>query len=285
MSRLAMESGEIQIIGKRTREWIVAAETCPLLRGHRISAVGISEALPDFRFVRNKPEMSVVMACGAGRGLALVEGESRNFQRGMAYLMPPRVRHGYEAAGRAAWRVCWVCYVQPVDQTPVISAEEPRLVRADTVPLEAAIRGLYRETMGPGAAGIQKLYVELVHEHSLRIARHAHAPDRLWKLWTRVEANLARGWTLEGLAREGGMSVELLRMLSHQSNGRSPMKHLTFLRMQSAAVTLASTGMKVSAVAETVGYGDPFAFSVAFKRHVGMAPGAYRARKRSVSIH
>ncbi len=285
MARFVKEPGEIESIGKHTSEWIVDSRACPLLRIHGITSVGISEALSGFRFVRPNPDMSVLMASVKGRGKAYIDGKYKNFSTGMAYLMPPHVLHGYEAMGRALWRICWVCYNQPKEQAPMISSGKPVLVRATGEPLEEAIRGLHRETIRLASAPIQKLYVELIHEHSLRIARNLHTGDRLWKLWAFVESDLARSWALEELAREGGMSIELLRVLSKQSTGRSPMKQLAFLRMQHAASALASTNAKIRTIAQESGYNDAFAFSVAFKRHIGMSPGAYRSRKRSVSIH
>lgn len=285
MDRLLKEAGEIQTLGRETREWIVDSHACPLLRIHDIGSVGISEASRGFRFVRSRPAMSVLLAAIKGRGKAYVDGKYKNFPPGMAYLMPRGVLHGYEAAGGGVWRICWVCYNQPKEQAPILSAATPRLVRAIAAPLEEAIRGLHRETIKHSGAPIQKLYVDLIHEHSLRITRNPRMDDRLWKLWMVAESNLARHWTLEELAHEGGMSIELLRLLSKQSTGRSPMKQLAFLRMQQAASELASTNVKISVLAEQTGYNDAFAFSVAFKRHIGVSPGAYRAGRKSVSIH
>ncbi len=286
MDRSAKGLGEIQTVGMHTREWIVDSRVCPLLQIHGIGGVGISEASRGFRFVRAMPKMSVLMTSLEGRGRAYVNGKYECFTPGMAYLMPPRVLHAYEAAGHGVWRICWVYYHQTTDHTPIIPTDKPRLVRAAPEPLEEAIRGLHRETSGHSGAPIQKLYVELIHEHSARIiGRNPPLDDRLWKLWTLVETDLAHGWTLEALARSAGLSIESLRVLSKQSTGRSPMKHLTFLRMQQASSALASANVKISVIAEGAGYSDAFAFSVAFKRHIGMSPSAYRERSKSVSIH
>lgn len=285
MDLFAKEPGEIQVIGRQTREWIIDSRACPLLQIHGIITVGISEASKGFRFVRTKPKMSVLMASIQGHGKAYVDGKYKTFSPGVAYLMPPKVLHAYETSGLGTWRICWVCYDQPEGQTPLISSDKPRLVRANAKPLEEAIRGLYHETINHAAAAIQKLYVELIHAHCQRITRSRRIDDRISKLWSIAESNPAHNWTLDELAREGGMSIELLRLLSKQSTGRSPMKQLTFLRMQQAASMLASTKAKISVIAQEAGYNDAFAFSVAFKRHIGLSPRDYRSRKKSVSIH
>jgi AraC-like DNA-binding protein len=276
---------DIHSIGKRTREWIVDVQTCPLLGTHRISMVGISEALPGFNFVRTSPEMSVLMASTKGGGSAYLDGEYTDFAAGMAYLMPARVLHAYAATGRDVWRVCWVCYIDPAAQLSIISGDRPALVRAHGEPLDEAICGLYRETLHDAQPSVQRLYVELIHEYSLRVARDLRADSRLIELWRMVEGDLARHWTLDELACRAGMSDELLRVLCEKSTGRSPMKQVTYLRMQRAAIALASTQDKIAAIADEVGYSDPYAFSVAFKRNMGMSPKSFRVRKREASIH
>jgi AraC-like DNA-binding protein len=47
--------------------------------------------------------------------------------------------------------------------------------------------------------------------------------------------------------------------------------------MTSAARLLRTGDQPLAAVARQVGYGSPFAFSHAFKRHFGHTPGHYRA--------
>jgi AraC-like DNA-binding protein len=276
---------EIESIGRRTREWIVDEGTCPLLKAYRISMVGISEALPGFRFVRARPTMSVLMAATKGQGVAYISDEFQDFKAGTAYLMPNEVLHAYAATGRSVWRVCWVCYVDPTAELSIISGDRPKLVYAHGEQLDEAIYGLYRETTQGAKPSIQKLYIDLIHEYALRIAQDLNTDERLIRLWKTVEEDLKRSWTLDQIARVAGMSIESLRILCERSTGRSPMKHLTFLRMQHAAKALSSTQKKISLISEEVGFNDPFAFSVAFKRSLGVSPRDYRTRRKKVSIH
>lgn len=59
------------------------------------------------------------------------------------------------------------------------------------------------------------------------------------------------------------------------------MQHVTHLRMRHACSLLLLSEQKLLAVASAVGYDNAFAFSVAFKRHIDVAPAGYRkARMR-----
>jgi AraC-like DNA-binding protein len=272
-------------IGPGTREWILDARACPILRSHGISVLGVSAAAAGFQFVRRKPAMDVLMACTRGRGHALVDGKIEDFHAGMAYLMPARAAHAYGSAGRGIWRVCWLCFTADARQGSIIRTPQPLLVPGETVPLEEAVLGLMREAQGANDPALQKALLALVHLHCLRLARETQPPDRLQHLWAALEEDPARPWRLEELARRAGMSVEALRLQCHRSTGRSPMRQVAFLRLQRAAGALATTRDKMATIAEAVGYQDAFAFSVAFKRHFGVAPSVYRQREGSASIH
>jgi AraC-like DNA-binding protein len=87
------------------------------------------------------------------------------------------------------------------------------------------------------------------------------------------------------LSEKAGMSEEHLRRLAWAEIGCSPMKHVAFLRMRQATVLFQATSLNVSAVAEAVGYKNAFAFSTAFKRHIGSSPGAFLADLKQNSTY
>lgn len=91
----------------------------------------------------------------------------------------------------------------------------------------------------------------------------------------------AHPWTLPDLAREAASSRSAVAERFNSIIGQPPMQYLTKWRMQVAANLLAQTGSKVSAIGAQVGYDSEAAFSRAFKKATGLAPGAWRGRKRA----
>jgi AraC-like DNA-binding protein len=89
-------------------------------------------------------------------------------------------------------------------------------------------------------------------------------------------------WTLERLSQEAGLSRSALHERFVQFIGQPPMQYLTQWRMQIASGLLRDTNAKLIEVALDVGYESEAAFSRAFKRVVGVAPGAWRKGKRPV---
>jgi AraC-like DNA-binding protein len=86
----------------------------------------------------------------------------------------------------------------------------------------------------------------------------------------------AHRWTVAGLAAKVGMSRAAFAQRFAALVGRPPLGYLTDWRMTLAADLLRDTRQTVSTVARRVGYGDPFAFSVAFKRARGRTPSDWR---------
>ncbi|MGE0041176.1 MAG: AraC family transcriptional regulator [Vicinamibacterales bacterium] len=82
-------------------------------------------------------------------------------------------------------------------------------------------------------------------------------------------------WTVERLAREAGLSRSVLAERFAALVGRPPMQYLALWRMQLAGRLLAD-GAPVAEAAATVGYESEAAFSRAFKKMVGCAPGLWR---------
>jgi AraC-like DNA-binding protein len=89
----------------------------------------------------------------------------------------------------------------------------------------------------------------------------------------------AHPWTLDELAREAASSRSNVAKQFALLVGQPPMQYLTQWRMQIAANLLTQSGAKVAVIAAEVGYDSEAAFSRAFKKATGLAPGAWRARR------
>ncbi|MBO0985529.1 AraC family transcriptional regulator [Rathayibacter sp. SD072] len=96
-----------------------------------------------------------------------------------------------------------------------------------------------------------------------------------------LHAEPAAPWTVADLARRVCVSRASLAARFREGTGAPPMTYLTRWRLTLAGDLLLDPGVTIAAVARSVGYEDPFAFSSAFKRHVGATPTEFRRRPRS----
>jgi len=96
-----------------------------------------------------------------------------------------------------------------------------------------------------------------------------------------IHEDPAGPWTVQSLASSAGMSRSAFASRFNRLIGEPPLHYLTRWRMQKAQRLLRDGRVSLSDVATRVGYDSEAAFSKAFKRAVGAAPGAYRRRARS----
>lgn len=98
---------------------------------------------------------------------------------------------------------------------------------------------------------------------------------------TLLHGQAGHPWTLAELARETASSRTNLTRRFTLLVGQPPMQYLTRWRMQVAANLLVQSGTKVAAIGAAVGYDSEAAFSRAFKKATGLAPGGWREARRS----
>jgi AraC-like DNA-binding protein len=96
-----------------------------------------------------------------------------------------------------------------------------------------------------------------------------------------LHAQPAHPWSLADLARESASSRSSLAKRFAELVGQPPIQYLAQWRMQVAANLLAQSGAKVAAIGMEVGYDSEAAFSRAFKKATGLAPGAWREARRN----
>jgi AraC-like DNA-binding protein len=108
------------------------------------------------------------------------------------------------------------------------------------------------------------------------------ADPRLAPAIREMHRHLARSWTVPQLAKTAALSRSAFFERFTRTMGLSPMDYLLAWRMAVAKDLLHRQELGLEEVADRVGYGSASAFSTAFSRHVGQAPGRYaRERKRA----
>jgi AraC-like DNA-binding protein len=93
-----------------------------------------------------------------------------------------------------------------------------------------------------------------------------------------VNTHLDQPLNLDGLATAAHLSPVYFAALFRRQTGQSPMAYVRQRRMEVARAHLAASDDSIENIARRVGFDDPFHFSRVFRRIVGVAPSAYRAR-------
>ncbi len=261
------------------RPWIRGAPVCGMLGAHQIAHAGVMTARFPYRIVRTHQSGLYFLACIEGEGSVLVDGRWQKCGAGMAVALPPFMVNAFQAVKGRDWKCCWVRYEQQPEQKPILSSSSPVMARHDGRGLWHAIEGLVDESSAVALPAAMFHWVELIQNYIERFAQPWQQDDRLWRVWEKVSNDVGRDWTLNALAADAHVSAEHLRRLCRKSLGRSPMHHVTWLRMRKAAELLSTTPLKIETIANAVGYQNAFVFSNTFKKWIGWRPSEHRGRK------
>jgi AraC-like DNA-binding protein len=250
-------------VGDGERHWAAAGDVIVLPYGdqHRMGGTGEAETAPLLSFLTPPPwtEMPVLRHGADGSLTGVVCG----------YL------HSRDPLFDPAMRVF----------PPVFVVRPPAGPAADWV--RANIDFALAQTATGGGPSTTRLPEMLLIEVLRLHLATAPAAERGWVAALRdpvlgpamalLHRSAEHKWTVAELARRLAVSRSLLDDRFRQVLGRSPIRYLAEWRMHLARDLLASTDLAVVGVARRVGYDAEEAFSRAFKRHHGVAPGAWRA--------
>ena len=89
-----------------------------------------------------------------------------------------------------------------------------------------------------------------------------------------IHYDATRAWTVPELAAISGLSRAAFARRFQHALGQAPMQYLTNWRMTLARDYLRTGQPTLARIAERTGYGSPYAFAAAFRRHHGRPPGS-----------
>jgi len=256
--------------------WLADEPVCDQLLRHQIIHAGEMNAHHPFQVVRLRQSGTFFMACVAGEGEILVDGVWKRIQAGNGCLLPPRYPNAIRAAPGKPWHFYWVRYLEPDTMVPVATATSPMTGPFKGRAMAFAIEGLREATAGDANPSLMHHWVELVHQYVLSFAGPRQHDNRLWRAWEVVQGRLDAAWDLDGISSQASMSPEHFRRMCQKHLGRSPMKHLTFLRIQRATDLLVGTDQTLDLIARSVGYNTASSFSKAYHKWTGSSPSQLR---------
>ena len=266
---------ETSIIGPHCRERFMPLLKDGPLAGLGVTLAGVSNLRSPYVMYRPHASFSVVAGTLEGRGWLNTDEGERFLEPGDLMIAPKGVNHHYETVKNERWKVVWFNIGREIPYNRVC------IRKADFLP--AMAREFLDVTAEASAGGFLHMEACMAKENYLavilqRILQHETRGQevlheaRLQLLWRSLMNDLARRWRLSDLARIAGYSPEHLNRICNRRYGVSAMHYLTRLRMQHAAHLIGQGTHKILKIAELCGYGNPFAFSVAFKRNYGMSP-------------
>lgn len=233
---------------------------------------------------RREEDACVLQVTLAGRGVLreLDAGRERPLLPGDAFILDLPSPTAYWLPAGARWRFCYLYFTGALARAQVAALNRRRgrcfaLEDADpAVARIAAVLELLRQGGDPDEAAVSAaLYAALVHLHP----RPAAPDPPLARARACIEERFADPELgMQAIARQVGLSRFHLSRTFKAAFGLSPYAYLLAVRFRHAQELLRAGGQTARQVARAVGFADPVHFAHAFRRHVGVTPGAYKAR-------
>lgn len=198
---------------------------------------------------------------------------------------------------RSASLICGVFLMHDVELNPLFmslpsimhfSASRPSGVHNMSGVLDRIALEINQKLLG-GNYAIERL-LELLYVESLRAhVDSASSSGQGWfsglkdpvvgKAMSLIHARPGNNWSVDQLAENVAMSPSRFAARFSSALGESPMAYVAKWRMNVAGRLLNDTREPIGKIAADVGYENVPAFNRAFKKHLGMPPAAWRAKR------
>lgn len=244
---------------------------------------GISHFVKPYTVQRSNPGYHVLLLTVAGTGNLRLGRKQRSLKEGDLVVAPMQSSYRYEASKE--WSCVWF-HLAPDTPWSTILPDDIVVVGSQNANIIASLTEQYlterknrlvdSHSAEEGLANLIVLFIDRELRQLPLRRKDQEIRRRIEQVWQDVVTNLAHPWTTEALARAANMSASQFNRYVKLFHKATPMAVVLNYRMQRAREMLSFTDHTLEAIAANVGYETAFAFSRAFKRHVGKSPSDFR---------
>lgn len=277
------------------REQICCDSLLPALGQERVWLAGYSRLKTRYRIARRFADVHCFLLTLGGEGEVRVGDRFERLQAGEWALIPAGEPLCYQLSEQLSeqvnelldpplsetgeWELVWLLLHKGAAWDAF--ASRPRLgCTSQQGTLLRTIENLYAEQERHQDPLLSALLVEQLGFYLRRLLQKGEGQSRGERLALRLELmlkeSLAEPWDVARMAAALHLSERQLHRLCQQHFALAPMALLQRLRLQRAALLLASRADPVKRLAEQCGFKNEYHFSTAFKRQHGLAPSHYR---------
>jgi AraC family transcriptional regulator of arabinose operon len=264
----------------------------PLVKNLYVTDIGFyPNAQFHYRGREEGCDQNILIYCVKGRGFIEVDGKVYSVDENTAVLIPKGKSHTYGADSSNPWDIYWIHFDGLNAKYYNINSGEISIIH---VPIErfSLLFNIFNEiieTLERGPILSNLIYVSQALAHFLGVIFFLNESghknnDKSSKYVNEaiafMQKNILENITLEDLAHFCKLSKSQLTLIFKDKTGCSPIDYFIRLKMQHCCKYIDLTDMKMNEVASMMGYSDPYYFSRAFKKIMGMSPANYRKIKK-----
>jgi AraC-like DNA-binding protein len=255
-----------------------------------IAFAGVSDWGPSSKWSRTQSPTCSIELTLEGDGIVTIDGQEYTVEAGDLLFFHVEEDEDYHTGRSGVWRKLFVGFRRGlmVELMQHLDLRHRTIIKLDATYLDRAERlmrtiiTLIRDQPDNYRykASMQAYRLLLLAGAAVRAEHEREAPPGVLRAIRYAEQHLHTRLPVAELTRVAGYSRSHFQRLFHQHTGLSVHQWVIQARIQRACMMLAVTNHSVKSIAYAVGYSDPYQFSAAFRKAMGMPPTAYRRHIR-----
>lgn len=233
---------------------------------------------------------NILIYCEKGRGWIEFNDEKYVLEDNQAFIIPAHERHAYGADSRNPWSIYWIHFngmnvrmFSSILGRPLLISESDNSRYDDRITLfedmyQNLEMGYNHENLEYITFCMMHFLASLKYLSQFREIKNVKREDVIQQSIHFMKDHLERKIALKDIAEAVGYSAShLITLFSHRISF-SPMEYYNQLKIQRACSYLQFSDLKIKEIAFRLGYYDPYHFSNAFIKEMGITAKEYRKR-------
>jgi AraC-like DNA-binding protein len=229
---------------------------------------------------------NILIYCVAGRGHYQTATKSYTLNANQFMILPPGRFHIFQADLHHPWSIYWVHFsghkvkqlnewMQTEDYiTPTDIEYNQKIIAQWSEMYNALAAGYSDKNLTFANLCLYKFLTFFLCQPDFSIGKIP--PNPIGESITYMKANIDKIMSVKELADQLEFSSSYYAALFKNKTGESPIEYFIKLKIQYARQLLSQSNLRISDVADKIGYEDTFYFSRLFKKITGKSPRDYR---------
>lgn len=225
----------------------------------------------------------IFLYCLEGEGWIKINGKTIRLTPNTGFIIPENTGHKYGSSLKDAWSIYWIHFSGDYaamlykrfstfpDEAIKIAFDENRITQLNEI-IKLLESDLSDEKIELTHFRLTSFLSSLCYLNTL----DSTIDDKISLSITFMKTHLNEILTIEILANQSCYSTSRYSELFKQKTGYSPIQFFIRLKIQKSCEYLNFTNLNIKEICKEVGIDDPYYFSRAFKKQIGVSPMQYK---------